>query len=437
MLIIFSEQRNQDRGIWLRTNVKNSLVELNTIRDNIGYGMIIGYANSEADQSLLGNTITANSFLRNNNKKNISQAGDFGWANVFRSNFWSDANFTDGIVDVPYEIDSPSIGRILKDLTPIMQSGAEHKTTLPVLLYPTGGENLRDSVDISWEPSIHSDLESLLSYSIHYSNDNGNTWQEIATDLNSTTFHWNIVSDLGDTTIILKIITTNSNSIALAESDVSPPIYIRRSAISLLIDAIIQSIFFQILLLGLLIFAILSAGFIWYKLKMQKSATFRGLVSTFNEDFVRKIYHKLIIGLDNVKTELLNQPDQFPEIISSEYAVMANIYPQDIQEELKSNFKGRTILMLIEIAFQPLPNSNTAFISKVLDIPNQTAYDEIKRLTHLEYIQPEVSRTTLLDNRKKNYALTHKGLVFLYLLKESLTTTITKMKKQSINDYVS
>ena len=63
----------------------------------------------------------------------------------------------------------------------------------------------------------------MLTYSIHYSNDNGNTWQEIATDLTTTTFHWNIVSDLDDTTIILKIVTTNSIALT-TESDVTPPV---------------------------------------------------------------------------------------------------------------------------------------------------------------------------------------------------------------------
>ena len=162
---------------------------------------------------------------------------------------------------------------------------------------------------------------------------------------------------------------------------------------------------------------------------MQKDKAFNELIYTADEAFIRKIYHKLVIGLESVKVELLSQSDSLPQIEDAIHAVVSNVFPPDIQKDMKTSIKGRAVLILIEIAYQDLPNSNTSYIAKMMNIPVQTVNDEIKRLTNMNYLQLKISAITLIDTRKKNYALTHKGLVFLHLLKETLTATFIKMQK--------
>lgn len=84
--------------------------------------------------------------------------------------------------------------------------------------------------------------------------------------------------------------------------------------------------------------------------------------------------------MENVKTELLHQTEYSSLIDNTKYEVIGNIFPQNIQSDMKSTIKGRMVLLMIEIAYQPLLNSITSYLAKILGIPRQTVNDEIKRL---------------------------------------------------------
>lgn len=206
---------------------------------------------------------------------------------------------------------------------------------------------------------------------------------------------------------------------------------IRKSQVLIIIDSIIEHEFFPFIILGILALLVVILGYRVYRNKYQHSGINRLLFSS-SEQFLRSTYHKVIIGLENVKIELLPASQVAPELSQareSEITVISDVYPPDIQNDFKKNIKGRSVLLLIEIAFQPLENSHISFLIQVLNIPQSTVSDEINKLVSLEYIKTVVTSTTLKDIRYRYYSLTHKGYLFLLLLKESLTTSLTKIRQ--------
>lgn len=424
---------NRNVGIWLRDNViEEGTITNNTIRDNNRYGLLLGWEIANETSLVVDNFITENTFIRNSGE-GMSQAGDYGETfgeigNTFASNYWDDYDLSEPILR-PYDIDG-SVSN--SDPSPHVNPPTKHIISAPMLLDPIGDENLNGLVRVQWIPALDSLNNNPIRYSIALSYDHGEKWEILESNLTQTVYEWDTDNYPEGTVVLLKIIAENNDKTVLSESILSEPMIIRKPFWWDILRDLEQSGLLQII--GLLILASITGllGWFWFRVKTRSRSGFEGWVSSFDENYLRKIYHKLIIGLEYAKTELLSQVEQLPDITTSEYAVIGNIFPKDIKYDLKSHFKGRTILILIEIAYQPLPKSNITFLSKVFKIPNQTTSDEIKRLLTMDYIQPRVSSLTLLDSRKKNYSLTHKGLVLLHLLKESLTNTFTKMNWEEI-----
>lgn len=103
-----------------------------------------------------------------------------------------------------------------------------------------------------------------------------------------------------------------------------------------------------------------------------------------------------------------------------------------MQAELKSDLRGRTVSILIELAYQYPNNAHTSYISKMLKIPQPTVTVEIKKLQLLQYIQLAITPTNLQDNRFKFYSLTPKGIIFLHLLKESISLSLAHMNANGL-----
>ena len=119
-------------------------------------------------------------------------------------------------------------------------------------------------------------------------------------------------------------------------------------------------------------------------------------------------------------------------LTASASVVLRDNIPCDLKSELKSIVKGKTILILTEIAIQPLTNSHSAFIAEILSIPRQTVSDELKRLIEINYIQPIITTVTLNDARFKHYKITKKGILLLQMLKESINTSLEYNNYNSI-----
>ena len=109
--------------------------------------------------------------------------------------------------------------------------------------------------------------------------------------------------------------------------------------------------------------------------------------------------------------------------------------PDDIRSEVKTNLKGRTILILIELAYQPIKNSHQTYLSEKLNIPRQTVHDELIRLRDMGYIQLYNSFELLDDIRFKFYSLKKKGIIFLHILKETIAYSISHINNEEIIQY--
>jgi DNA-binding MarR family transcriptional regulator len=105
-------------------------------------------------------------------------------------------------------------------------------------------------------------------------------------------------------------------------------------------------------------------------------------------------------------------------------------FPSDIQETLKS-IKGRTALVLIEMAYQDLLETNSTKLSQSLNIPHSSISDEIKKLVKLDFIVSDVKPSLIWDARYKYYKITSKGLVFLSSLKGALELSINRLRSKT------
>ena len=189
-----------------------------------------------------------------------------------------------------------------------------------------------------------------------------------------------------------------------------------------------------ILLSIILMSLILFGGFHFYrkrhKLEYDENQFFSVLLETKQITFLRSLYHKLIIGLQKYQSFYLNKSDLTINFVSTETSnsqntsVIGKLFPPEYRKELNSDIRGRTVLILIELAFQDLESRFQGFLVKELKIPQQTIAFELKRLLDLDYIKIFNSTDTLVDTRIKYYELTHKGLLFLHILKDVISYTL-------------
>jgi DNA-binding MarR family transcriptional regulator len=176
-------------------------------------------------------------------------------------------------------------------------------------------------------------------------------------------------------------------------------------------------------------------GGLLYLRKYRQKYSFKKWIETSRITHLREFHKKIIIGLENAQIALLTKNLDLPEIeaindnTGSTSTVVGQIFPPNYRNDLQSSIRGRTVLILIEFAYQELENSHPSYIAKSLNLPRTSVFNEIKQLLKLEYIQSTISPKTLEDSRFKYYSLSRKGIVFLYLLKETLNITIMQMQK--------
>ena len=215
-------------GILLSFDSINNTITNNTISDNVNFGIML------VPPSPANNTIKWNDFV-NNNLLNTSgfgssQAYDNGTSNLFTNNFWSDwtgpDTEPDGIVDYPYIING-SAGN--SDLYPVTFS-AIHELSIPIVLFPNGGETLFGTISIEWTAAIDS-YGYEVTYEVLFSANNGITWVSLASGLTGLSRLWDTTSYLNSTTYLIRIIATSDG---LEEEDISdgtftiqnPPVYL-------------------------------------------------------------------------------------------------------------------------------------------------------------------------------------------------------------------
>jgi parallel beta-helix repeat protein len=414
---------NKGHGIWLRNNVENCNIIDNGIVGNQNYGLMIGRETDQSNPTSNINYINENTF-EDNNIGFSEQAGNWGENNEFSSNHWNNWVLTDsnldGWVDIPYPIAGPFDSY---DNSPKTTRISPYLTLPLILLFPNGGETFEDVIEIEWTPPS-SPSSSGTFFSIEISSD-GSTWTQVVTNLNSTSFHWN-TQNHREGPYLIKVIATNNEGFIM--------VFVSEQSITIKNSLFFFDNFIQVLVLLSLVGLTLILGLFYYRSKLKSKSILPGIINTFQPNNLRNLYHKIIIGIENAKIELLGE-DLTSELLLDfpENTALANIYPENIRNEMRSDIRGKSVMILTEIAYQPQGNSHSAFISEILSIPRQTTSDEIKRLLKLQYLQPVITSKTLLDARYKYYSITRKGILFLHLLKESIRVTLMEVHKEPIN----
>ncbi|MFX1506644.1 MAG: right-handed parallel beta-helix repeat-containing protein [Promethearchaeota archaeon] len=189
----------------------------------------------------------------------------------------------------------------------------------------------------------------------------------------------------------------------------------------------------------------LSLGYLLYKrtVKQQEpspepddSIPFEEVFPSDQIESLKPLYHKLIVGLENIQTTSLPESVTVTLLEPPESVELVEYFPSDIKDDLISGLKGRTILTLIEIAYQDPSETNLVKLAQSLDVPVSTLSKEIKRLNELKYVETFVSAKVLRDARYRNYIITSKGFKFLFILKEALRITISRLKETRGDIYI-
>lgn len=212
--IYFNVIRNNTDGIVIDHNSERNEAINNTIIDNQVYGVFLNITSYD-------NLIKWNSFVGNLNF-GTSQAKDDGWNNVFLSNFydeWTSPDIEpDGYVDIPYDIDGTAANSDPLPLVSPMNPIDYHFLSQILLIYPTGGEIIKDSATIIWNSCFDS-MGFDVYYYIYKSSDGGNNWVELVTGLTNNQYEWNTVNEPKGANYRIKI-SANSTG-GLGNEDIS------------------------------------------------------------------------------------------------------------------------------------------------------------------------------------------------------------------------
>ncbi|MFX0014716.1 MAG: hypothetical protein ACFFB2_06200 [Promethearchaeota archaeon] len=312
------------------------------------------------------------------------------------------------------------------------------------ILFPNGGETLTGTVTIQWILDVEFYGDDPW-YSVFYSPNGGEDWIQLAFTILETTHEWDTpLYETYGTNYLVKVIAGSKNW--EEKEDISDhPFTIdnreeRTSTITTTSEttAIIQEsddnqFLLLISLFGSLIL-ISGVGFTYFRTnpRFKPQVTFVELVQSSKTDYLNEIRHKVIIGLDNIRTDYPSDFRDVPRLESVSQTSMVEYFPTSLQNDLRSELKGRTVLTLIEIAYQNPRETNPTKLAQSLQIPAPTLTREIKKLIDLQYVETYVSAQVIQDARFRNFSITPKGFLFLSTLKEALQITITRLKEKQL-----
>lgn len=409
---------SNEAGIFVDRSDSNVFTE-NLIWNNFYEGL-----NIERDSD--NNVVSFNDFT-DNYIPNM-QAGDNGLGNVYVYNYWNNwitpDTDSDGIVDVAYPIEG-NTGVTNQDPYPLVSLDLErsHLVLNPIILHPNGGEVLNGTISINWTSSVDSHKHE-ITYNLYYSSNNEQDWELLASDLKTTSYQWDTTTVSNSKNYLIKVVASCSEGIDM--TDLSNAAFnIKNGSGYILPDIVIQ------ILAGAILIACVGTGYFLLNSKLRRPKSFVEFIQSEQVDFLKSLYHKVIIGLENVAVGMITERVETPLLEPVEPMSLAEYFPSDIRENLKSGMKARTVFTLIEIAFQYADETHPMILSRILDIPPSTLSAELRRLTELNYIEFHVSAKALQDGRFRNYTITPKGVSFLRILKGALELSIRRMKEKS------
>ncbi|MFX0171253.1 MAG: NosD domain-containing protein [Candidatus Hodarchaeota archaeon] len=412
---------NNHQGIVLE-NSDDNLITYNSIIDS-GYGVSLILHSDN-------NLVSLNTFYRNT-QGSISQAYDNGKNNIFTQNFWNDwvspDMDEDGFVDSPYMIDGPANNSDPFPLISIDQINNLHTLSIPIIEKPTEGSQLNKTTIIHWKPSIDSKGHSVM-YNLSFSLDEGMNWVNIVSALSVNFYTWDTSTLPFDAQVLIQIVASCSDGCWLSNY---VQVVTKKGS---LIDT--NFILFFITILGGLI---VTGGLSYYAYNSQifRQKSFVDYFQSEKIEFLKPIYHKVIVGLENITTAIIFETMESPLLEEPTTPIsLAKWFPTDYRSELKSELKGRTVLTLIEIAFLYAEEANLTILAQNLNIPPSTLSNELRKLVKLNYLDFHVSPQVLHDGRSRHYIITPKGISFLKILKSALELTIRRIKEKKQSNVI-
>jgi parallel beta-helix repeat protein len=457
---------NNNGGIGLYSSAGNYLTN-NTIHDNKNIGIMLDYSHNNtffaniisnsgeagffilrSDSNVFTENIIWNNFYEGLNIASDSdnnvvsfndftdnyipkmQAGDNGLGNIFVYNYWNNwitpDTDSDGIVDIPYPIESGT-DATNQDPYPLVNLNLErsHLILSPIILHPNGGEVLNSTIYINWTSSVDSHKHE-INYTLYYSSNNGQDWVLLESDLKTTSYQWETKTVSNGKQYLIKIVASCCSE-GLNVTDFSNTVFIIENVnVSGFPNDVIQILVGIAILIGCV-----GTGYFLLNSRLRHPKSFFEFIQSDQIEFLRPIYHKVIVGLENIATAIMSET-MVPPLLEEPTTPtsLAKWFPTDYRSELKSELKGRTVLTLIEIAFLYAEEANLTILAQNLDIPPSTLSDELRKLVKLNYLDFHVSPQVLHDGRFRHYIITSKGISFLKILKSALDLSIRRIKEK-------
>lgn len=298
------------------------------------------------------------------------------------------------------------------------------------IISPDNGEVIRGSIVIRWIFTYPYSLGESIECQIYYSKNLGLDWIQLGFDNYETFFEWN-TDEYEEYGTDFKI------KITAFSKDWVGGLY-TVSENSFIIDNRVETFgsfsnYFMIIIPVVIITLGSITGLIVSRSRLQKH--YSAELSKINQtDKIKTLKHKVVVGIDNIKYDHSWSPENTLAseiVISSVNDSVIQFFSSTFQNELKSAIKGRTIIVLIELAYQNPSETNPLKIAEKVGIPLSTFSKEIKKLVDLNYIENHISNQVLLDARMRNYRITVKGYEFLLILNDILKRTITQIQKRN------
>jgi DNA-binding MarR family transcriptional regulator len=292
------------------------------------------------------------------------------------------------------------------------------------ITYPNGGETLSGEVTILWTLEV---IHENTAYDVYYSPDNEVHWIQLAFSNFEPSFEWDtLLFETYGTDFLIKVVA--SNKAWDDKVDISDDTFTidNRTGVN---GLILEDLYLPFI--GLL-FIIMSSGLVYliYN-KRFKQGTFVDFFESKKVEFLKSIREKVVIGLDNIKFEFIEESQDLPYLEApTTVTSIVEYFPTDFRNELRIEIKGRTVLTLIEIAYQDPSETNPVKLAKSLNIPVSTLSKEIKKLIELQYVESFISSQVIQDGRFRNFKITSKGFSFLSILNNALRMTINRLKEK-------
>ncbi len=234
-------------GIRLDGSSFNFLMR-NYVHNCTGGGIYV----SASSNSILMNTISfiqlagirfeygsAHNIITNNNiihcslnetaDKSSFFAADWGFNNTFSHNYWSNWAWPDrdgdNIVDNPYPILTSETEILITNYDSSPRTSpiptTFHTLIPPIVLFPNGGEVIKDNVTVSWRAAVDT-ASHPITYAVYYSADAGLTWTLLADTIFGTTYFWTFSSIPPGTDYLIKIVARCSEGMTVFDTSDLP-----------------------------------------------------------------------------------------------------------------------------------------------------------------------------------------------------------------------